>query len=134
MRCGGPGFLGLRVFLDVEPRQPHGPANQQQESATRAPPFQLIEQARRKRPADKLHAPGVSQNGGRDPEADDIGKRIEFAAELASRVRQTRDAAVEPVHGRRNSDHFRRNLEILRRKARIRSEIQNAVNRADDRR
>ena len=71
----------------------------------------------------KHDAPDVCQDRGRDAETDDVGERIEFAAEFAGRVRHARDAAIETVEDHRESDRLRRDLEILLRKRGLRREM-----------
>ncbi len=109
------------------------PHTRNRKAKKRTRPAELLERSRAQRSAHELHAPRVRKNGRRDAEADDIGQRIELAAEFARRIRQTRDAAVEPVRPCRESDRSRRNVEIRRRQAGVRGEGHRAVNRFDDR-
>ena len=46
---------------------------------------------------DELHAPGERQHRRRDAEADHVGERIHFAAEIADGVGHARDAAVQAI-------------------------------------
>ena len=68
-----------------------------------------------------------------ESEADDIGKGIQFASELARGVGQAGDAAVKPVGCSRQTDRFGGNPEICLRQKRIVGEVQCAMNRADNR-
>ena len=70
-------------------------------------------------PADELHSPRVGEDGGRNPEADDVGQRIELAAEFARSVGHARDTAVQPVQNHGETDGFGGDFEILRGQAGI---------------
>ena len=67
------------------------------------------------RAIDELHAPGEGQDGGRHAEADDVGQRIHFAAEIAGGVGHARDAPIQPVQKHRSADGFGGDLEMCGR-------------------
>src|SRR5665213_360672 len=121
---GQPRISGHGVFLDIESRQPHRPADQKQERQKFSRALQLIEHPGSERCPHECHAPYISQDRGRDSEADDVGQRIELAAELAGCVGHARDAPVKPVQQNCEPDRLRRYFEIERRLAWIRPERQ----------
>src|SRR5262249_18842037 len=54
--------------------------------------------------AGAMQHPEIDEHRGRDPEADEIGKRIELRAELAVGAEIARDPAVESIEDRRQHD------------------------------
>ena len=55
---------------------------------------------------DELNAPGERQHGGSDAEADHVGERIHFTAEIAGGVGHARDAAVQAVEQNSQADGY----------------------------
>src|SRR5881409_33552 len=78
---------------DVEPCEPHCPADR--EGKGRSPTEAVVQ---------RREAPDKSEDRWRDPERDDIGKRIELETEIRSRVHHAGDTAIEHVQHDCNSD------------------------------
>ena len=57
-------------------------------------------------------APHPGQHRRRNAKGDHIGQRIELTAEVAGRIRQPRDAAVEEVENDGDTDGLRRLIEV----------------------
>src|SRR5579862_6198399 len=66
--------------------------------------MQVLNRERSGRGTGELDAPGVCQYGRRDAEADHIGQRVHFTAEIANGLSEARDAAVQAVEKNGNSD------------------------------
>ena len=71
------------VELDVEAGEPAGPADEEEERREQAEPVVAGE------------APVVDEEGGGEPEREDVGERVELLAERGRRAGQPGDAAVE---------------------------------------
>ena len=92
--------LVRRRGLNVESRQPQRRCGHEQEGRR---PSEATERA---------EAPRERQHGGRHPERDDVGHRVELHAELAGSPRHPRDAPVEHVEHDSDADERRGHLEL----------------------
>ena len=97
LAVGPTGILRHRILLYVEARQPRRSAQQKQKRNEIPELNDVLANGRVEGGVEELNAPGESQHGGRDAEADRVGKRIHLPSEVAGRVGHARDAAVQAV-------------------------------------
>ena len=102
--CGGGGSK-------IETGQPPGPADEKSEAdnpterlQTQSPPGRGVQ-------SEPPHAPRIGQNRGRQSEGDDVGHRVELAAEVRRCSRHPGDSTVQPVEHHGPTDGTRRMVE-----------------------
>ncbi len=121
----GPGSWARGLWLMLKRARRLAPEMRKRKADDRADVADLLMQAgwRWRRPGELREAPEISEQRGSDAESDDVGERVEFAAELAFGVGHARDAAVERVEGDGEADGDGGVIEVIGFRARSRASI-----------
>src|SRR6266478_5498052 len=85
LAVGPAGILRHGILLYVEARQPRRSAQQKQKRNEIPDLNDVLANGRVEGRVEELNAPGESQHGGRDSEADHVGKGIHLPSEIAGR-------------------------------------------------
>jgi hypothetical protein len=105
--------------LHIEARQSDSAAKQVEEGNTVTSARELSPAGKFRRDGcyirrnDEQNAPHERQYRRRNSECNDVGYRVQFAAEIAGRVRHARDAAVKSVKEDCKSDSFSGGSELM---------------------